>query len=113
MLCLPFHLTHLRTQLRTHNTLPLVEILVSRIRHTLCTLPSLPSPFTLFSLSMDHTPTTKIRRCRCPTQCCSIRSLSPQHRTLVFIPIILLKVEATILSPEEEPDAGENECYTD
>lgn len=62
---------------------------------------------------MHHTPTPQIRAFRRTTQRRAIRAAPPQHRRLIIIPVVLAEVEAAVLGPEEEPDAGEHEADAD
>ena len=62
---------------------------------------------------MHHAPTSQIRARSRTTQRCPIRALAPQHCRFIVVPIILSEVEATVLGPEEEPDAGQHEANAD
>lgn len=56
-----------------------------------------------------YTPTTESRSLCRSTQCCAVRSLTPQYRRFVVIPISFAEIEAAILRPEEEPYPAEDE----
>lgn len=70
-----------------------------------CRRQKLPIPIPI----RNHTPSPQLRRPRSSTIRFSIAALPAQHGRLVFFPVALSPVEATVLGPEEKPDAGEDE----
>lgn len=56
-----------------------------------------------------HTTPTQSGGPRRSAQRCAIRALTPQYRRFVLVPIALSEFEATVLRPEEEPYAAQDE----
>ena len=62
---------------------------------------------------MHNTATAEISALGCTAEGCAIGAFAAEDGGLVVVPVVLFEVEAAVLGPEEEPDAGYDEAGAD